>query len=77
MIITFSNAETGPIMGYLKIRHNSRLAFDPSYPNRDHCIFGNMIVQISMRVQLKLSHPMLRGKEVDLCMFADSWQHKG
>ena len=24
------------IMGYLKLRHNTRLAFDPSYPIIDH-----------------------------------------
>ena len=23
-------------MGYLKLRHNASLAFDPSYPNKDH-----------------------------------------
>ena len=27
------------IMGYLKLRHNSRLMFDPSYPNIDHSNF--------------------------------------
>ena len=27
------------IMGYLKLRHNSRLVFDPSYPNIDHSNF--------------------------------------
>ena len=27
------------IMGYLKLRHNSRSAFDPSYPDIDHSNF--------------------------------------
>ena len=27
------------IMGYLKLRHNSRLAVDPSYPNKDQSYF--------------------------------------
>ena len=26
-------------MGYLMLRHNSRLGFDPSYPNIDHSNF--------------------------------------
>ena len=45
------------IMGYLKLRHNSRLVFDPSYHDIDHSYFGIVIGQISMRVQWKLSHP--------------------
>ena len=28
------------IMSYLKLRHNSRLIFDPSYPDIDHSNFG-------------------------------------
>ena len=27
------------IIGYLKLRHNSRLAFDPSYPTMNHSNF--------------------------------------
>ena len=42
------------IMGYLKLRHNSRLVLDISYPNIDHSI-----EEISMRVQWKLFHPIL------------------
>ena len=42
------------IMGYLKL--SSRSMFDPSYPNI--VIFGNVIGQISMWVQWKLSHTM-------------------
>ena len=44
------------IMGYLNLRRNSRLAFDPSHPGIDHSNFGIVIGQISMRVQWKLSH---------------------
>ena len=46
------------IMGYLKLRHNSRLVFDTSYPNIDHSNFFNVIGQISIRMQWKLLHPM-------------------
>ena len=31
------------IMGYLKLRHNTRVMFDAFYPVIDHCIFGNVI----------------------------------
>ena len=27
------------VMDYVKLGHNSRLAFDPSYPNIDHTTF--------------------------------------
>ena len=57
------------IMGYLKLRHNSTLAFDPLYPNIDHSKFWECDIQISLRLQQKSSHPMLcckKGSEVYL-----------
>ena len=56
-------------MCYLKLRHNSRLAFDPSYPDTDHINFQVVIGQISMRVQWKLSHPMF----IDSNHAGDKW----
>ena len=44
------------VMGYLKLRHNSRLMFDPSHPNKDHINFWDCDWTVFMKVQWKLSH---------------------
>ena len=57
------------IMGYLKLRHNSRLAFDPSYPDIGHSnfqecdwtgLYGDAVEAVPPNA------PLPRGKEVDL-----------
>ena len=56
------------IMGYLKLRHNSRLAFDPPYPNIDQSNFHFYEDAVEA---IPPNAPPLRGEEVDLCMFID------
>ena len=80
IIITFSNAKTGAdavllIMGHLKLRHNSRLAFDPSYPNINHsnfwgCYWNNFSEGEMEAIPSNASSQ--RGQEVDLLMFVNS-----
>ena len=63
------------VIGYLKHRHNSRLAFDPSYLDIDHSNFweGDWTDFYEGSVEaFSLNALPLRGKEVDLCMFIDS-----
>ena len=67
------------IMSNLKLRHNARLAFDPSYPNIDHSNFQECdwahINEGAMEA-IAPNDSLPRGKEVDLCMFVDS-NHPG
>ena len=62
------------IMHYLKLRHNSRLVFDPSYPDKDLSNFGECdwtdFYEGAVEV-ITPGDPQPRGKEVDLCMFVD------
>ena len=67
------------IMGYIKLRHSSRLAFDPSYPNIDHSNYwdcGWKDFYEGAEEAIPPNAPLPRGKEVDLCMFVDS-NHAG
>ena len=67
------------IMGYLKLGHNSRLAFEPSYFNVDHSNFQKCDwADFSEDAVEGIPHntPLPRGKESDLCMFIDS-DHAG
>ena len=62
------------IVGCLKIRHNSRLMFDPSYPN-DYsnfwdCDWTNFYEGAVEAISPNAPQPW--GKEVDLCMVIDS-----
>ena len=62
-------------MGYLKFMHNSRLAFDPSYPNIDHSNFwecGCTGFYEGAVEAIPPNVPMLGGREGNLCMFIDS-----
>ena len=63
------------IMGYLKVRHNSRLAFDPSCPDIDYSNFWECdwtdFYEGAMEAFLP-NAPLSRRKEVDLHMFIDS-----
>ena len=63
------------IMGYLKLRHNSRLVFDPSYPDTDpynfcECDWADFYDGLVEAIPTNTSPQ--RGKEVDLWMFVDS-----
>ena len=61
------------ILGYLKLRHNSRLASDPSYLDIDHSNFGECDWKDFYEGALEAPNtPPPGGKEVDLCMFSDS-----
>ena len=63
------------IMGYLKLRHNSRLVFNHSYPNIDNSNFCDCDWTdfYEGAVEAIPSHtPRPRGKEVNPCMFIDS-----
>ena len=57
------------IMGYLKCRYNSRLVFDPTYPNIDHtnffeCDWTDFCQDVV--VTIPFNAPLSREKEVDL-----------
>ena len=62
------------IMGYLKHRHNSSLAFDLLYPDIDHRNFWDCdstdFYEGAVKVMLPNTPPP-RGKEVDLCIYID------
>ena len=60
------------IMGYLKLQHNSKLVFDPPYPNIEHSNFWGYGWTDFMRVQWKLYHLMLHHHEERLCMFVNT-----
>ena len=66
-------------MGYLKLRHNSRLMFDLSYPDIDHSYFQECDWTDFYEDAVKAippNAPLPRGNEVELCMFIDS-DHAG
>ena len=66
-------------MGYLKLRHNFRLAFDPPYPKIDHSNFQECdwtdfyegVVEVILP-----NTPLLEGSEVYLQNHADNKQTK-
>ena len=68
------------IMSYLKVKHNSRLVLDPSYPDIDISEFemDRDWVNFYGEVEEAIPHnaPKPRGKGVDLRMFVDS-DHAG
>jgi hypothetical protein len=68
------------IMSYLKVKHNSRLVLDPSYPEIDVSEFKMKRdwVEFYGEVEEAIPHnaPKPRGKGVDLRMFVDS-DHAG
>ena len=81
IIITLSNAKTGHleealhITGYLKLRHNSRLRLNPSYPNIDHSNIWECDWTDFYESAVEAIPPnalLSRGKEVDLHMFRES-----
>jgi hypothetical protein len=66
-------------MGYLQLKHNSRLIFDPAYPDIDQTAFPSfewMEFYGNVGEAIPPNTPLLLGKDVDLCMMVDS-DHAG
>ena len=65
-------------MGYVKLRLNTKLVFDPSYPNIDNNNFWEYWTDFYEGAveALPPNTPSPRGKEMNLCMFIDS-NHAG
>ena len=68
------------MMGYLKWKHNSRLFFDPTYPDIDFDAFNDgaegKTFYGDVTKAIPPNAPDPRGKSVDLCMWVDS-DHAG
>ena len=67
------------IFGFLKINHNSRMAYDPSYPTIDMAAFKECDWKQfygDVKEAIPSNAPEPRGKEVDLRMYVDS-DHAG
>ena len=67
------------IMGYLNFRNNTRFAFNPSNPDIDHSNFLECDWTDFYEGAVEAIPPnatLMRGKEVNLCMFIDS-DHAG
>jgi hypothetical protein len=67
------------VMGYLQLKHNSRLIFDPTYPDIDQTAFPSiewMEFYGNVEEAIPLDMPPPLGKNVDLCMMVDS-DHAG
>jgi hypothetical protein len=67
------------VFAYLGLHHNSRVVFDPTYPAVDMGTFINTdwkSMYGDVKEMTPSDAPILRGKEVDLCLFVDS-DHAG
>ena len=68
------------MMGYLKWKHNSRLFFDPTYPDIDFYTFNDgaewKTFYGDVNKAIPPNAPDPRGKSVDLRMWVDS-DHAG
>jgi hypothetical protein len=67
------------VMGYLRLKHNSQLIFDLTYPDIDQTAFPSIewtefYGDVEEAVPLDMPSPL--GKDVDLCMMVDS-DHAG
>jgi hypothetical protein len=67
------------VMGYLQLKRNSRLTFDPTYPNIDQTAFPSFewtefYGNVEEAIPPDMPPPL--GKDVDLCMMVDS-DHAG
>jgi hypothetical protein len=67
------------VMGHLRLKHNSRLIFDPTYPDIDQTAFASFewtefYGDVEEAIPLDMPPPL--GKEVDLHMMVDS-DHAG
>jgi hypothetical protein len=67
------------VMGYLQLKYNSQLIFDPTYPHIDDSTFQHHNWDKfygGVQEAIPTNAPPSLGKEVDLCMMADS-NHAG
>ncbi len=67
------------VMGYLWLKHNSRLIFDPTYPDIDQTAFLSfewMEFYGNAEEAIPPDMPPPLGKDTDLCMMVDS-DHEG
>jgi hypothetical protein len=67
------------VMGYLQLKHNSRLIFDPTYPDVDQTAFPSFEwteFYGNMEEAIPPDMPPPLGKDVDLCKMVDS-DHAG
>jgi hypothetical protein len=67
------------VFAYLKIKHNSRMVFDPSYPEIDASTFQEYDwtdFYGDIQEAIPPDRPKSRGKEIDIRMFVDS-DHAG
>jgi hypothetical protein len=67
------------VMGYLHLKHNSRLIFDPTYPEIDQTAFPFfewMEFYGNVEEAIPPNMPPHLGKDVDICMMVDS-DHAG
>jgi hypothetical protein len=67
------------VMGYLQLKHNSQIIFDPTYPNIDQTAFPSFewtefYGNVEEAITPDMSPPL--GKDVDLGMMVDS-NHAG
>ncbi len=67
------------VMGYLRLKHNSRPIFDPTYPDIDQTAFPSFdwtefYGNVEEAIPPNMPPPL--GKDVDLCMMVDS-DHAG
>ncbi len=63
------------VMGYLQLKHNSRLIFDPTYPDIDQTAFPSfewMEFYGNVEEAILPNMPPPLGKYVNLCMIVDS-----
>jgi hypothetical protein len=67
------------VMGYLQLKHNSQLIFDPAYPDIDQTAFPSFEwteFHGNVEEAIPPDMPPPLGKDVDLCMMVDS-DHAG
>jgi hypothetical protein len=67
------------VMGYLRLKHNSRLIFDPTYPDIDQTAFPSFEwteFYGDVEEAIPPDMPLPLGKDVDLHMMVDS-DHAG
>ena len=67
------------VMGYLRWKHNSRLIFDPTYPDIDQTAFPSfdwMEFYSNVEDAIPPNMPPPHGKDIDLLMMVDS-DHSG
>ncbi len=62
-------------MGYHKLKHNSRLIFDPTDPDIDQTVFPKFdLIEFygNVKEAIPPDMPPPHGKDFDICMMVDS-----